>query len=94
MFLFCRFLWTYFLTKSENGYWIGLEDRGDDNWYWIDNDETVTKTNAIWNKGEPNHPRTENCAVLAERDSRVGADDVECSRNDFYGICEKAANGN
>ena len=94
MFLFCRLLLTYFLIKSENGYWIGLKDRDDDEWYWIDNDENVTRGDDIWNENEPNRADIEDCAVLVERNARFGADDVICSREDFYGICERAVNGN
>ena len=93
-FLICRFLLTYLLIKSKNGYWIGLKDRSMDKCYWIDDDENVANDNEIWNEGEPNDLYTEDCAVLAERDSRVGADDVKSSCEDFYGICAKAANGN
>ena len=78
---------TKFLTK-ENSYWIGLKDRGGDNWYWINNDQLINERSDIWFDGEPNnYGHGEDCAVLLTK-NLVKANDENCSKQ-FYGICEK-----
>ena len=80
---------SHFLTKNKK-YWIGLKDRGEDNWFWINDNTAVNATNEIWNTGEPNNAgNNEDCSILAIKNSVAGADDVSCLTQYFYGLCEK-----
>ena len=86
--LFYRLLLEYFLISNVN-YWIGLRDKGNNRWHWINGGGQVN--NEIWNENEPDNRsggKNEDCAALTKRTSRFLADDLPCGQL-VFGICEK-----
>ncbi|XP_056425115.1 hepatic lectin-like [Hyla sarda] len=81
------FLKTYSDASSSKRFWIGLHDMDEEgSWIWVDGTDYETSYKS-WKKGEPNDMLgDEDCAHLW---SFGEWNDVPCTYEDAYGICEK-----
>ncbi|KAM8972469.1 hepatic lectin-like [Pelodytes ibericus] len=72
---------------KDNRYWIGLNDEEDEGvWSWVDGTNYTTSFK-FWKKGEPNdHEKNEDCAHMWISGEW---NDVHCTYNQCYAICER-----
>ncbi|KAM4749165.1 hepatic lectin-like [Rhinophrynus dorsalis] len=82
-----KFLTEKTATGIGSRYWIGLNDMEEEGvWTWVDG-TNYTTSYKFWKKGEPNNDkRNEDCAHMWTRGEW---NDVHCTYDQCYAICEK-----
>ena len=86
-FLFVNRILKDLITNERfDSFWIGLDDKNHENyWYWIDGKRAIKeKTN--WNNGEPNNSENnEDCAEV--RHNVFKFNDRNCEK-ELFALCE------